>query len=173
MSRARISDEELAQWAEQRADDAGHLARELILYRQAGTPPPQAHVAPIVSVKTMRLGDGRADYFVSIKVGKREVTPHVFREEFKAAYHVALYSWLLNGTEKPDLMAFDEGDWPAQATEELADVEGEIARVVQSVNEWDDRTSPDDYPEHLLITSEELAEILRNFAVSLEGKDYG
>lgn len=48
------------------------------------------------------------------------------------------------------------------------DVESEIARVVQSVNEWDDRTSPDDYPEHLLITSEELAEILRNFAATLE-----
>lgn len=74
-------------------------------------------VVPAVSVKTMLLGDGRADYFVSIKVGNREVTPHVFREEFKAAYHVALYSWLLNGTDKPDLMAFDEGDWPAQATE--------------------------------------------------------
>lgn len=43
-------------------------------------------------------------------------------------------------------------------------IEGEIERVVQSVNEWDDRTSPDDYPDHLLITSEELADILRNFA---------
>jgi hypothetical protein len=43
-------------------------------------------------------------------------------------------------------------------------LEQEIARVVQSVNEWDGRTSPDDYPEHLLITSEELAEILRQFS---------
>ena len=43
-------------------------------------------------------------------------------------------------------------------------LEQEIARVVQSVNEWDDRTSPDDYPEHLLITSEELADILRGFS---------
>lgn len=50
-------------------------------------------------------------------------------------------------------------------------VEAEIARVVQSVNEWDDRTSPDDYPEHLLITSEELANILRNFAATLEASD--
>ncbi|HEX5935892.1 MAG TPA: hypothetical protein VFY63_17160 [Pseudorhizobium sp.] len=49
------------------------------------------------------------------------------------------------------------------------DGEAEIASVVQSVNEWDDRTSPDDYPDHLLITSEELAEILRNFAATLEG----
>lgn len=49
----------------------------------------------------------------------------------------------------------------------LGGLEDEIARVVQSVNEWDDRTSPDDYPEHLLITSEELADILRNFAASI------
>lgn len=53
------------------------------------------------------------------------------------------------------------------------DVEEEIACVVQSVNEWDDRTSPDDYPDHLLITSEELADLLRNFAATLEGKDNG
>lgn len=53
------------------------------------------------------------------------------------------------------------------ALEEMkSPVEAEIERVVQSVNEWDDRTSPDDYPEHLLITSEELADILRNFAES-------
>lgn len=52
---------------------------------------------------------------------------------------------------------------PAMGTP-IADKEAEIARVVQSVNEWDDRTSPDEYPDHLLITSEELADILRNFA---------
>lgn len=54
--------------------------------------------------------------------------------------------------------------------ENHVDVESEIARVVQSVNEWDDRTSPDDYPDHLLITSEELADIMRNFAAILEGQ---
>jgi len=49
------------------------------------------------------------------------------------------------------------------------DIEAEIERVVQSVNEWDDRTSPDEYPEHLLITSEELTLILRNFAATMGG----
>lgn len=48
-------------------------------------------------------------------------------------------------------------------------VENEIACIVQAVNEWDDRTSPDDYPDHLLITSEELTEILMNFAAALKG----
>lgn len=36
MSRAPITDEELEQWAERRADDAGHLARELVQYRRGG-----------------------------------------------------------------------------------------------------------------------------------------
>ena len=35
-----------------------------------------------------------------------------------------------------------------------------IAANVQSVCDWDDRTSPDDYPEHLLITPAELSELL-------------
>jgi hypothetical protein len=63
----------------------------------------------------MELSDDRMDYFVSIKVGDREVTPHVFREEYKAAYHVALYDWLLNGTgEEPDCVEFGPKDWPAR-----------------------------------------------------------
>ncbi|WP_085033953.1 hypothetical protein [Ensifer aridi] len=36
-SRAAVTDEELGRWAKVRADDAGHLARELIAYRHATT----------------------------------------------------------------------------------------------------------------------------------------
>lgn len=53
------------------------------------------------------------------------------------------------------------------ASSHSSGLEDEIDRVVQTVNEWDDRTSPDDYPEHLLVTSEELTVILRGFAASL------
>jgi len=56
---------------------------------------------------------------------------------------------------------------PSPQTNLKSDVEAQIASVVQSVNEWDDRTSPEDYPEHLLITSNELADILRNFAAAI------
>jgi hypothetical protein len=66
-----------------------------------------------VSVLPMQLSGGRTDFFVSIQAGERVVTPHVFREEYKAAYHVALYDWLLNGGTEPDLMAFGPDDWPA------------------------------------------------------------
>ncbi len=72
---------------------------------------------PEVFVQPMKLADGRTDFYVTIKLGDREVTPHVFREEYKAAYHVALYDWLLNGSgEEPELVKFGPKDWPAQVT---------------------------------------------------------
>ncbi|MDX0759572.1 restriction alleviation protein, Lar family [Sinorhizobium medicae] len=45
---------------------------------------------------------------------------------------------------------------------ERGEVKEIIAAQVQSVCDWDDRTSPDDYPDHLLITPEALTEILEN-----------
>lgn len=71
---------------------------------------------PQVSLKRMGLSDGRTDYFVMIKVGDREVSPHVFRDEYKAAYHVALYDWLLTGRgNEPEIVAFGPHDWPARS----------------------------------------------------------
>jgi hypothetical protein len=82
-------------------------------YRRARYEEPAA--TPQVSLKRMGLSDGRTDYFVMIKVGDREVSPHVFRDEYKAAYHVALYDWLLTGRgEKPEIVAFGPHDWPAR-----------------------------------------------------------
>ncbi len=69
---------------------------------------------PNISVKTMRTSDGGADYYVSIEVGDREITPYKFREEFKAAYEADSLRWLLLGAEKPNLMAYDVGDWPGR-----------------------------------------------------------
>jgi len=68
-----------------------------------------------VSIEPMQLSDGRTDYYVAIRVGDKFVTPHVFREEYKAAYHVALYDWLLNGTgEEPCVVDFGPEDYPAR-----------------------------------------------------------
>lgn len=47
--RAPITDEELEQWATLRADDAGHLARELITHRRAA-PRPQTSSPSVPSV---------------------------------------------------------------------------------------------------------------------------
>lgn len=80
-------------------------------------PPEPCEARAMVSIKPMALSDGRIDYFVSIKVGDKDVTPHVFREEYKAAYHVALYDWLLNGRgEEPHCIDFGPNDWPAKRT---------------------------------------------------------
>lgn len=57
-------------------------------------------------IAEMRLSGDRIDYFVRIRVGDRELTPHVFREKWKAEYEVAEWEWLLNGKEKPDLLDF-------------------------------------------------------------------
>ncbi|TPN11669.1 hypothetical protein [Mesorhizobium sp. B2-1-2] len=78
------------------------------------SPLPAPGEATEVSIKPMHLSDDRCDYFVSFKHGSREVTPHVFRERFKAEYHVALYRWLFGHGDKPAIMDFDEGDWPAR-----------------------------------------------------------
>lgn len=44
-------------------------------------------------------------------------------------------------------------------TEEMKAI---IASQVQSVCDWDDRTSPDEYPDHLLITPDELTCLFEN-----------
>lgn len=85
---------------------------------------------PTVSIEPMHLSDDLVDYFVAIKVGDRVVTPHVFREEYKAAYHVALYDWLLNGAgEEPDVVEFGPNDWPARRTQALPSTERCICGV--------------------------------------------
>jgi hypothetical protein len=63
------------------------------------------------SVQVMQTSAG-ADYFVAVKVGDRELTPYVFKERYKAEYETAMYRWLLNGAEKPDLMAYGPDGWP-------------------------------------------------------------
>jgi hypothetical protein len=83
---------------------------------------------PEVSIVPMALSDGRTDYFVQIKVGDRAVTPHVFREEYKSAYHVALYDWLLNGSgEEPDCVEFGPDDWPGRVMPALPQTVPDIA----------------------------------------------
>lgn len=109
-----------------------------------------------VSIKPMRLSDDRCDYFVSFKHGGREVTPHVFRERFKAEYHVALYRWLFGQGVEPGLLEFREGEWPAReyTAEERAyfaalvppDTEGEAQPVgtLQQVRDMFDVEYHDD-----------------------------
>jgi hypothetical protein len=54
---------------------------------------------------------------------------------------------------------------PPQVRE--ADLNAAIEEIVSRVSEWDDRTSPEDWPEALLITQDELRDELREFAAAL------
>lgn len=95
---------------------------------------------PKVSIKPMKLSDGRTDFYVEIRVGDRVVYPHVFRDgEYKAAYHVALYNWLLNGKPKPRVIEFGEGDFPAQAYS----VTGDVERLRAILRRWQAYGCPD------------------------------
>ncbi len=61
----------------------------------------------LITVKEMITSAGH-DFYVSVNIGERELTPNVFKERWKAEYEVAEWQWLLNGGEKPDLWEFDK-----------------------------------------------------------------
>lgn len=75
---------------------------------------------PVVSIKPMALSDGSTDYFVSIMVGDREITPYKLREEWQAAYEADSFRWLLLGAEQPDILAYGPEGWPRAASSEHA-----------------------------------------------------
>ncbi len=84
----------------------------------------RAGVGPNVSVKEMKLSDGRSDFYVSVQCNGREVTPHKFSERWKAEYEAAFYAWVFDGGEEPDLMAYGEDEWPARAIKPPSPVDG-------------------------------------------------
>jgi hypothetical protein len=105
-----------------------------------------ADSAPQVSIMPMGLSDGRTDYYVQIKVGDRVVTPHVFREEYKAAYHVALYDWLLNGAgEEPDCIEFGPKEWPARVIPARAEPQAARELAQEDMMRASDATALLDY----------------------------
>ena len=121
------------------------IAREIEKVEKAGftvapaaTDPSTVDEKAVVSIKPMALSGGRMDYYVSIKVGDREVTPHAFQEEYKAAYHVALYDWLLNGSgEEPDCVDFGPDDWPARSGPPVGEIShGGRERCLEIQRAW-------------------------------------
>lgn len=149
-------------------DATGELSSEAFVrqmrdgWDKSDTPSVAGTERPVVSLLPMRLSDGRCDYFVLIKVGDREVTPHVFREKYKADYHIALYDWLLNGgREEPDVMDFNDDpkgegfgadDHPAQIRRTVAETdEALIERMARAAwerthdGQFDDRNCCDEF----------------------------
>ena len=136
----------------------------------------KAGVEASVSVKPMRLSDGRVDYYVSISCGDREVTPHVFRERYKAEYHVALYDWLLNGKPKPNLMAFNPEDFPALSTLPAEPAPADVAEMVRTLEsaclDWDSSEMQDAEMPRVVLACGEIrsaASLLTRVAAERDG----
>jgi hypothetical protein len=54
-----------------------------------------------------------ADYYVRLKQGDRSFTPYMFKERYKAEYHIDLFKWLFGELpEEPDCMKYDEKSHP-------------------------------------------------------------
>ncbi|RWO23304.1 hypothetical protein [Mesorhizobium sp.] len=68
---------------------------------------PATQAVPVCRVMTMQHSSGAPDHYVSIEVGDRQITPHMFKTKGRAEYEVAEWEWLLNGGEKPSILDFD------------------------------------------------------------------
>lgn len=69
--------------------------------------------APVrVDVCTMKTSAG-ADYYVRFRCDGREVTPHMFKERYKAEYTADHYAWVFGlRPDEPDLMAYGPESHP-------------------------------------------------------------
>lgn len=63
--------------------------------------------SPTACVGEMKTSAG-SDYYVCVRVGNRELTPHMHKIRSRAEYEVAEWLWLFNGGEKPDILAYRE-----------------------------------------------------------------
>ncbi|UYW33673.1 DUF551 domain-containing protein [Methylorubrum extorquens] len=88
---------------------AASAVRALIAAQPAG----QAGDAGIaVDVQTMRASNG-TDYYVRIACNGREVTPHSFKERWKAEYEAAHYAWIFGlRADEPSILAYDAESHP-------------------------------------------------------------
>lgn len=64
------------------------------------------HTEVTCSVAEMKTSAG-SDYFVHLRCGDREITPHVFKIWGRAAYEVETWKWFFGQGDKPDIATFD------------------------------------------------------------------
>ncbi|WP_287177929.1 hypothetical protein [Mesorhizobium sp.] len=109
----------------------GPKAKALLAAAQAAAIAPATQavpdmVRPVCRVMTMQHSSGAPDHYVSIEVGDRQITPHMFKTKGRAEYEVAEWNWLLNGVEKPYILDFDTDPLPL-ATDPDADLKEKVA----------------------------------------------
>ncbi|WP_287182098.1 hypothetical protein [Mesorhizobium sp.] len=109
----------------------GPKAKALLAAAQAAAIAPATQavpdmVRPVCRVMSMQHSSGAPDHYVSIEVGERQITPHMFKTKGRAEYEVAEWIWLLNGGEKPSILDFDTDPLPL-ATDPDADLKEKVA----------------------------------------------
>jgi hypothetical protein len=57
-------------------------------------------------VSEMKTSAG-SDYYVTVRYGDRELTPHMYKIKGRADYDVAEWKWIFGQGDKPDILAFD------------------------------------------------------------------
>lgn len=63
--------------------------------------------AVICDVLTLQHSSGFPDHFTRIRKGDRSLTMFMSKVKGRCEYHAAELDWLLNGAEKPNILAFD------------------------------------------------------------------
>lgn len=87
-----------------------HVRRILAAHRAGQSTGQGAGIS--VDVATMRASNG-TDYYVRIACDGREVTPHCFKERWKAEYEAAHYAWIFGlRADEPSILAFDPESHP-------------------------------------------------------------
>jgi hypothetical protein len=69
----------------------------------------------VCDVLTMQHSSGFPDHFTRIRRGDRYLTMFMSKIKGQCEYHAAELDWLLNGTDKPDILAFDYTEPPGLA----------------------------------------------------------
>lgn len=89
-------------------------------------------------VREMRTSKG-SEFFVVVKLGDRELTPHMYTERWKAEYDVASWQHLLCGAPEPDLLAYGPSEDSAPAGS--GEVTDEMVEAAYSA--WQDAVRAD------------------------------
>lgn len=118
------------------ADFLPELARIIADHWRYSPPIPTRNEVDIQCFTAEMKTSAGSDYYVTVRCGDRELTPHMFKIKGRADYEVAEWLWLFNGGEKPDIMAYDCDDPLKEDTSLNFEVgetpEEELKRLMQS-----------------------------------------
>lgn len=99
---------------------------------RSATPQPASAPEAVCDVLTMKHSSGFPDYFSRVTVGDRSLTFFMSKIKGRCEYHTAELNWLLNGGEKPHILAFDDTE-PEGLADYLKSIERSEASAPEAV----------------------------------------